>query len=89
MAMKTRDQTAGFGGLTTGSLGRDPSNPTLNAVLRFVLVLTSLLLLPKPLWADPSGSRQGTEAKFRNWLEREVWPDARAQGVSRAVFDQA
>lgn len=31
--------------------------------------------------------RAGVERMFRVWLEQEVWPEARAVGVSRGVFD--
>ena len=32
---------------------------------------------------------QSIEAQFRNWLETDLWPQARAQGVSRSTFDSA
>lgn len=34
-------------------------------------------------------SRAEVEAQYQNWLEQDIWPDARARGVSRATFDQA
>ncbi len=34
-------------------------------------------------------SAQGVEAGFRPFLESEIWPQARAQGVSRSTFDAA
>lgn len=29
------------------------------------------------------------ENQYRKWIEQELWPEAKAEGVSRAVFDQA
>lgn len=34
-------------------------------------------------------SKKTQERKFQTWLERTIWPEAKADGVSRAVFDQA
>jgi lytic murein transglycosylase len=40
--------------------------------------------------AQPGGSRKdAVEARFRGWLEENVWPDARGRGVSRQTFDRA
>ncbi len=36
-----------------------------------------------------AASRDAVERDFRTWLEREVWPDAKAKGVSRATFQKA
>lgn len=56
------------------------------AVMRAIVSLFALLALlagPAPALA------QGVEAGFRPFLEAEIWPQARAQGVSRATFDAA
>lgn len=34
-------------------------------------------------------TRAATEAQFRDWLARTVWPDAEKQGVSRATFERS
>ena len=39
--------------------------------------------------AAETQSRQEVEARFRGWLEDEVWSDARARGVSRLTFEKA
>jgi len=43
------------------------------------------------LWAEPAAasSRPQLESAFRAWLGGQVWRDAQAKGVSRAVFDRA
>lgn len=55
-----------------------------------LLPLLSLLCL---FLAMPAVSRpalaQSIDAQFRAWLERDLWPDARANGVSKATFDAA
>ena len=53
-------------------------------ILRLILCL--LLTLPAAAGAK---SRAATEADFRQWLTRTIWPQARANGVSRATFDSA
>jgi len=37
----------------------------------------------------PEAGRAGVEARFRDWLDRTVRPEAERQGVSRATFDRA
>ncbi|MBB3951596.1 lytic murein transglycosylase [Aureimonas jatrophae] len=44
-----------------------------------------LLLMAGSVQAAPPEIERG----FRQFLEREIWPEARANGVSRAVFDRA
>ncbi|WP_353346467.1 lytic murein transglycosylase [Aquicoccus sp. SU-CL01552] len=52
-----------------------------------VILLVLLLLVAPP---EASAQNQGrVEAQFQTWLERTVWPQARAKGVSRATFDAA
>ena len=36
-----------------------------------------------------AGTKAGVEAQFRQWLEADLWPEARREGVSRPVFDRA
>lgn len=47
------------------------------------------LLLALALLGPKSAAAQGVEAGFRPFLENQIWPQARAQGVSRATFDAA
>lgn len=54
------------------------------AALLFVLSLLSPALAAPP--AEPV--RGDVERAFRTWLEKEIWPEARAGGVSRATFDR-
>ena len=44
-------------------------------------------LAVSPAAAAPSKAQ--VESQYRNWLEKDLWPQAKAAGVSRAVFDQA
>ncbi len=44
-------------------------------------------LAVSPVAAAPSKAQ--IESQYRNWLEGDLWPEAKAAGVSRAVFDQA
>ncbi len=37
----------------------------------------------------PAVDRATVEQQFRTWLEREVWPRAKSQGVSRGTFNRA
>ncbi len=53
-----------------------------------VIPLLMLLLFGAPHEANAQ-NRSRVEAQFQTWLERSVWPQARAKGVSRATFDAA
>ncbi|RYH09231.1 lytic murein transglycosylase [Tropicimonas sp. IMCC6043] len=55
-------------------------------ILRVLILLATLGLLPA---TAPAQDRASVEAGFRNWLVQEIWPRAKAQGVSRATFDAA
>jgi len=48
-------------------------------------LLASLAISP----AVAAPSKAQVESQYRNWLEKDLWPEAKAAGVSRAVFDQA
>jgi lytic murein transglycosylase len=49
----------------------------------------SVVLATTPTPAQALETRQITEARFRDWLNQTVWPDARHQGVSREIFERA
>jgi lytic murein transglycosylase len=36
-----------------------------------------------------AATKSGVEAQFRQWLEGDLWPEARRAGVSKPVFDRA
>jgi lytic murein transglycosylase len=55
-------------------------------MLRALLLLVSLVLLPAPA---PAQDRAAVERQFRSWLDRTIWPRARAEGVSRITFEAA
>nr|WP_318578799.1 lytic murein transglycosylase [Ochrobactrum sp. AN78] len=40
-----------------------------------------------PSIAAPSKAQ--IESQYRNWIEKDFWPEAKAAGVSRAIFEQA
>ena len=48
-----------------------------------ILLVTLFAILASPAAA------QTTEAGFRTFLEQQIWPQARAKGVSRGTFDAA
>ncbi|KXF79011.1 hypothetical protein ATN84_04505 [Paramesorhizobium deserti] len=52
-----------------------------------VAVFCLPFLLAGPAAAAPSKAE--TEAQFRTWLDRDLWPEAKANGVSRSTFDKA
>ncbi|MCR5940120.1 lytic murein transglycosylase [Brucella anthropi] len=54
--------------------------------LKIGLALVASLAI-SPAIAAPSKAQ--VESQYRNWLEKDLWPEAKAAGVSRAVFDQA
>lgn len=47
----------------------------------------ALAVAVSPAVAAPSKAQ--VESQYRNWIEKDLWPEAKAAGVSRAVFDQA
>ena len=36
-----------------------------------------------------AASKSEIEAQFQNWLANDLWPEAKAKGISKATFDQA
>ncbi len=55
-------------------------------LLRTLILVLSLVALPQ---AGLAVDRAAVERQFQNWLQQTVWPRARAEGVSRAVFEKA
>ncbi len=53
-------------------------------MIRSLLVLVAAILA-----CSGPASAQSVSAQFRTWLEQDLWPEARAQGVSRATFEAA
>ncbi len=55
-------------------------------------ILAILLAVTMTAFAAPSAhaaTKAGVEAQFRQWLETDLWPEARRTGVSKPVFDRA
>lgn len=50
-------------------------------------VLAALML--SVLAALPAAAQSRLDSQFRAWLERDLWPQARSAGISRATFDSA
>ena len=40
-------------------------------------------------WQVPAARAAPIDDQFRAWLERDLWPEASRQGISRAIFDSA
>ncbi len=55
-------------------------------LLRLLILVLLLAALPQ---AGLAVEKAAAERQFRNWLQETVWPRARAEGVSRAVFEKA
>ncbi len=54
-------------------------------MIRFVLTIVTILVAIPALAQD----RAAIERQFQSWLQQDVWPAARAKGVSRATFERA
>lgn len=52
-------------------------------------ILGSSVLVGTAPAAAQAPTRPQIEAQFRGWLEKQIWPDARSRGVSRATFAKA
>jgi lytic murein transglycosylase len=52
------------------------------------MALAALLAAAVPVSAG-AAPKAKIDAQFQNWLTSDLWPEARAKGVSKAVFDQA
>jgi lytic murein transglycosylase len=55
--------------------------------LRWAILLFPFFLLINSAAAAPSKAE--TEAQFRAWLERDLWQEAKANGISRSTFEAA
>jgi lytic murein transglycosylase len=53
------------------------------------IAATLLLLIGGATAATAAPDRAGVEAQFQAWLIADIWPEAKAAGVSRATFDKA
>src|SRR5688500_4372063 len=62
----------------TGSLRRE----------RVPILVFLTLLLAFISWSPPASAAK-IDDQFRTWLEQDLWPDAQANGVSKATFDAA
>src|SRR5262249_11549699 len=56
------------------------------ATLRRIGAILSILLSALIV---PPASAAKVDALFRAWLESDLWPEAKSQGISRATFDAA
>ncbi|MFN3549544.1 MAG: lytic murein transglycosylase [Mesorhizobium sp.] len=56
-------------------------SPLALAVAASALLLAALAPLP--------ATAQSIDRQFRAWLDADLWPSAKAQGISRATFDEA
>ncbi|KIC37105.1 membrane protein [Ruegeria sp. ANG-R] len=54
--------------------------------MRLVLAALCLIFLTAPSFAQ---DRAAVERQFQNWLQHTIWPQARANGVSRRTFQRA
>ena len=54
--------------------------------LAFILVFCAGALGIQPSLA---ATKSGVETQFRQWLEGDLWPEAKRLGVSKSVFDKA
>lgn len=63
------------------------NNRTMSNIFRFasltILLIASALITIAPVHA------QDVDAQFRAWLQNDLWPEAKANGVSKKTFDAA
>lgn len=52
-------------------------------------ILVALSVTASAVAPSHAATRAGVEAEFRQWLETDLWPEARRAGVSKPVFDRA
>jgi lytic murein transglycosylase len=55
-------------------------------VRRFLLLLTTFLCLALPAHAT---SKAAVEKQFHTWIDSDIWPAAKSEGISRKAFDRA
>lgn len=60
-------------------------------MIRTLILTFTVLLAAAGFMSAPSqaATKAGVEAQFRQWLEADLWPDAKRAGVSKPVFDRA
>ncbi|AKI02737.1 lytic murein transglycosylase [Hoeflea sp. IMCC20628] len=60
-------------------------------MIRTLILSMTLLFAVATFGAMPShaATKSGVEAQFRQWLEADLWPEAKRGGVSKPVFDSA
>src|SRR6476619_4111178 len=59
-------------------------------MIRFVILVPLLAFAWSSAGAAETGPfRQKVEQQFQQWLAGDLWPEAKAAGVSRATFDAA
>ena len=60
-------------------------------MIRALLLSVFCLAAAAAFAPQPSraATKAGVEAQFRQWLEKDLWPDAKRAGVSKPVFDRA
>jgi len=39
--------------------------------------------------ASPACAQSGLDGQFRTWLQNDLWPSAKAEGITKATFDSA
>lgn len=61
----------------------------MTGIVRRLLLAATLVATSLGLPASAAVDRPGLERGFRQWLEADIWPEARADGVSRRTFDAA
>jgi lytic murein transglycosylase len=57
-----------------------------NRSLKFALGLFTAFAITE---ATAAPSKAQVESQYHNWIEKDLWPEAKAAGVSRAIFEQA
>lgn len=61
----------------------------MSAWKRFSAIACGLALAVAASSALSAPSKAQIEGQYRNWIEKDLWPEAKAAGVSRAIFEQA
>jgi lytic murein transglycosylase len=55
--------------------------------LRLFMLAMAAVLLPLPSFAAPS--KADVEAQFQAWVRKDLWPEAKANGISEGTFQSA
>ena len=77
--------------LLPGPLARGPASGLCWGMIRILAFLIALVIALPVLGSPPAhaASRSEVEALYAKWRENDLWPQARANGVSRGSFDKA